>query len=90
MVQVQVTQGLNMAEHVMVALVDKVGRVQAHDLIYEECKKCIDTGGNLKELLLANPDVTRYLSVEDITWRMEPRNYLGSCLAWIDQVLKGR
>lgn len=79
-----------MAEHVMVGLAERVGRVQAHDLIYEECKRCIETGEPLVNLLKANPLVTAYLTPEDIAWRMEPKNYLGSCLAWVDQVLKGR
>jgi 3-carboxy-cis,cis-muconate cycloisomerase len=79
-----------MAEHVMVGIADKVGRVQAHDIIYEDCKRCIETGKPLADLLKVNPNVTKYLTPEEIAWRMEPRNYLGSCLAWVDTVVKDR
>jgi adenylosuccinate lyase len=57
-----------MAEHVMVGLADKVGRVQAHDIIYEDCKRCIETGEPLVDLLLVNPAVTKYLSRDDVAW----------------------
>ena len=85
-----ISNGLNMAEHVMTGLADRVGRVQAHDLIYDDCKRCIESGEPLAEVLKTNKRVTDILSVKDIEWRMEPRNYLGSCLAWVDMVLQGR
>ncbi|WWC61532.1 uncharacterized protein I303_104116 [Kwoniella dejecticola CBS 10117] len=84
------SNGLIMAEHVMVGLADKVGRIQAHDIIYEDCKRCIETGESLNDLLKVNKQVTKYLTEDDIDWRMNPRNYLGSCLAWVDKVVAGR
>ena len=87
---VSTTKGLNMAEHVMVGMMDRVGRVQAHDIIYEDCRKCIETGVPLKELLMQDEKVTAILSEEEIDWRMDPGNYLGSCLAWVDKVVANR
>ncbi len=84
------TGGLIVAEAVMMALAEKIGRGPAHDLVYSACRKALDAGTPLVAQLKANTDVMRALDAKRIDELVDPANYLGVTQGMIDRVLAGR
>ena len=52
------TQGLIVAEAVMMGLAPHLGRQQAHDMVYAACRTALEQGGSLFDVLAANPVVS--------------------------------
>lgn len=71
--------GLIMAEALMLALAERVGRQEAHDIIYEAAQACATSGGDFRGLLLADAAVTKHLSREQIESLLDPAAYTGHC-----------
>ena len=57
------TQGLIVAEAVMMGLAPHLGRQNAHDIVYEACREALRQGRSLVEVLTVNPAVASALSV---------------------------
>lgn len=85
-----VTGGLIVAEAVMMAFADKVGRQEAHHIVYAACRKALEGGTTLLSELEKLPEVTRHLSRERLAELTDPVNYLGSAPAMVDRVLAAR
>lgn len=81
------SRGLIAAEAVMMALAKHTGRQQAHNIIYNACKTCIETNQNLADILIGIKDVQDTLTAEDLRHLCDPVNYLGSCQVMIDNVV---
>lgn len=77
------TRGLLMAESVMMALADKVGRHQAHHVLHEACLTVANTGTSLEDALKAHVE----LEPSELQAALEPRSYLGASDQMIDDVL---
>lgn len=84
------TGGLIVAEAVMMGLAPFLGRQMAHDVVYAACRKAVEGGHTLADVLLAAPDVASHLSEERIRSLTDPVNYLGSAAAMVDRQLGGR
>lgn len=85
------TNGLIVAEAVMMAAALKLGRQHAHDVVYAACRKAIEEGGMLADILKENPEVSEALGGADAIDRAcDPANYLGLCGEMVDRVLGGR
>jgi 3-carboxy-cis,cis-muconate cycloisomerase len=85
------THGLIVAEAVMMAAAPKLGRQQAHDVVYEACRKAIEGGGQLADILADMPEIIDALgSVEAIRHHCDPANYLGLSGQMVDRVLAAR
>ena len=85
------THGLIVAEAVMMAAAPKLGRQQAHDVVYEACRKAIEGGGQLADILADMPQIIDALgSVEAIRHHCDPANYLGLSGQMVDRVLAAR
>ena len=82
-----VTGGLIVAEAVMMAFADKVGRQEAHHIVYAACRKALEAGTTLLSELQKLPEVTRHLPPERLAELTDPVNYLGSAPAMVDRVL---
>lgn len=82
-----VTKGLVMSEAVMMALARKMGRGQAHDLLYRLCRQALRQDTSLAEVLRADPDISTQLSANEIAELTDPVRYLGSAGIAVDQVL---
>lgn len=82
-----VSQGLIMAEAVMMGLAPALGRTVAHDVVYDACRKAIADGGHLSDALKADATIAEKLDASEIDRLMEPTNYLGAADAMIDRVL---
>lgn len=82
------THGLIVAEAVMMAAAPKLGRQHAHDVVYDACRKAIEGGGKLADILAEVPEITEALGGKDAIRRhCDPANYLGLCGPMVDRVL---
>lgn len=79
--------GLIMAEAVMMALAVKIGRNDAHHLVYDLCRVARVKGTSLQNLLLHDERVRAVVGEEDIRAFMDPTSYLGATDSMIDGVL---
>ena len=79
--------GLLMSEAVMMGLAPKVGKAQAHHLVYAAAGRAMDEGSTLRAALLADHEVSALLSEAEIDVLLDPANYLGSAPAMVDAVL---
>jgi 3-carboxy-cis,cis-muconate cycloisomerase len=81
------TNGLIVAEAVMMGLAPHIGRQDAHDVVYDACRVVNEKGGRLADALNAIPSVASRLKPELIERLTDPANYLGSAPQMVDQVL---
>ena len=84
------THGLIVAEAVMMGLAPHTGRNEAHDLVYDACRKAIESERPLYDVLLEVPEVAGPLGPEVLKALTDPANYLGAAQAMIERVLAGR
>jgi 3-carboxy-cis,cis-muconate cycloisomerase len=83
-----ITQGLIVAEAVMMAAASKLGRQKAHDIVYDACRKAIEGDGKLADILTGVPEISDALGGEAAIRRhCDPANYLGLCGPMVDRVL---
>lgn len=86
-VNLDATGGLNMAEAVTLALGTALGRMQAHQIVESACRRAVESGQALREVLLQDADVAARLSPQQIDRLLEPTDYLGQAGAFADRVL---
>ncbi|MBI4386133.1 MAG: adenylosuccinate lyase [Elusimicrobia bacterium] len=61
------SRGLAFSQRVLLRLIDRgLGRLEAYELVQRNAMKCWKNGGNFCDVLGADPDVRRVLSVRDI------------------------
>lgn len=82
-----VTQGLVMAEAVVMGLAPKLGRQHAHHLVTAICRKVVETGRPLADLLAENEEIARHLDRAAVARLTDPANYTGVAGAMVDRVL---
>jgi 3-carboxy-cis,cis-muconate cycloisomerase len=82
------TRGLIFAENISLALGDKIGKQEAHQLIENCCHATQAKGGHLKEALLNNPTVMQHLTAAQIESLFDPANSLGLSEEWINRVME--
>lgn len=69
--------GLIMAEHLMMALGETLGRQNAHDVVYEAAQAAAVSGTSFAALLMGDPRVSRHLDEKEIAEMLDPESYLG-------------
>src|SRR3954469_23297553 len=84
----ELTQGLIVAEAVMMGLAPQLGRQNAHDVVYEACREALRQGHSLFDVLSADPSIRAALPEERLRALCDPANYLGSAAAMVDQVVR--
>ncbi len=79
---------LIMSEAIMIAMVSKgVDRQWAHEVIRRCSIEAWKNNKRLREVLVENPDVRRYLTVEEIEKFMMPENYIGTAKEQVEKVV---
>ena len=73
------TDGLIMAEPMMLALGEYVGRQEAHDIVYDAAQEAAVGDKTFAELLSADKRVTGHLSTGQIEKLLDPTAYTGLC-----------
>lgn len=81
------TDGLMMAEAVTQALAEASGRHDAGKIVEAACKRAVAAGHGLLLELTADPAVTAHLPQERLVTLMQPENYLGSAADFVSSVL---
>jgi 3-carboxy-cis,cis-muconate cycloisomerase len=74
---IDLTGGLIMAESIMLALAEVVGRHEAHDLVYEVAMGCAETGASFADALKAHPTIRSVLDEDSIDEHLDPLRYTG-------------
>jgi 3-carboxy-cis,cis-muconate cycloisomerase len=81
------TNGLVMAEAVMMALAPHVGRLEAHHLVEAASKTAIADGLHLREVLASSAVTKKHLDLQELDTLFDPTSYLGSAQQFIDAAL---
>lgn len=81
------SNGLIVAEAVMMGLAPELGRNEAHDVVYAACRTVNEKGGTLANVLNSMPEVSSRLDRKLIEQLTEPANYLGAAPRMVDRVL---
>ncbi len=83
----ELLNGLNMGEAVMIELTKKgVGRQEAHEIVRQSAMTARETGGQMKDALLGNETVSKYLSENEITGIMDPEKYIGTAVEQVESL----
>jgi 3-carboxy-cis,cis-muconate cycloisomerase len=82
------TSGLVMAEAVQMALGEKLGRMQAHDLLEAASKQAAAERRHLREVIAEIPQIADELPPARLNALFEPAAYLGSADEFIERALK--
>ncbi|WP_238474442.1 3-carboxy-cis,cis-muconate cycloisomerase [Pseudomonas cavernae] len=77
------TQGLVLAEAVSIALAQRIGRDAAHHLVEHCCKQAVQEGAHLRQVLGANAEVSAELSAVELDRLFDPAQYLGQARRWV-------
>jgi len=84
----EATRGQVMAESVMMALARKgLGRQDAHRLVRDAAQRARLRGLHLKDVLAADPKVTKLLKPKELEDAMNPDKYLGQSAAIVESVV---
>lgn len=81
------TNGLVMAERVSLALAGAIGRGEAHHLLEEASRECVASGRHLRDVLAGNPALAGKLGSDELDRLFDPATYRGATDAIIDRVL---
>jgi 3-carboxy-cis,cis-muconate cycloisomerase len=81
------TQGLVLAEAVSIALAQRIGRDAAHHLIEHCCRRAVEQGRHLREVLGDEPEVTAQLSAQALDNLLNPAQYLGQSKRWVKRAV---
>ncbi|MGQ3030210.1 MAG: lyase family protein, partial [Ferrovibrionaceae bacterium] len=79
-----VTDGLLMAEAVMMALADRLGRLAAHERVEAACKKAVSQGRSLRDVLADEADIAGAVDLDAL---FDPLGYVGTVDRMIDAAL---
>ena len=82
-----ITHGLIMAEAVSMKLAEKIGKAKAHKIVEDASRRAAAQERNLKDVLLADKDVTEKLKATEIEKLFEPMSYPGVAQIFIDRLL---
>jgi len=82
-----VQKGLMMSECVMMHLAPKLGRMTAHDIVYEACMEAYEKECDLKEVLMRTPAVADAFTEDEVDHMLDPKSYVGLAPVFVDRVL---
>ena len=85
-----ISRGLIVAEAVMMGLAPQLGRQEAHDVVYDACRRANEQKISLKEALSSDPNVTSRIDTATIERLTSPGNYLGLAPQMVERVLASR
>jgi len=83
-------KGAMLSEAVMLHLGEKLGRLTAHEIVYEVCMKAFSEGTMVIDTLLAREEVAKVFSREELADILQPEKYTGLSSEFVDRVLADR
>ena len=81
------TQGLVLAEAVSIVLAQRLGRDTAHHLLEQCCKRAVAEQRHLRAVLADEPLITAELSAADLDRLLDPAHYLGQAQTWVTRAV---
>lgn len=81
------TQGLVLAEAVSIVLAQRLGRDTAHHLLEQCCKRAVAEGRHLRAVLADEAQVTAELSAAELDRLLDPAHYLGQAHTWVSRAV---
>jgi len=81
------TQGLVMAEAVSMALAEKVGKGEAHHIVEAASRRAIETRQHLRSVLADDTRVTTHIDTGTLESLFDPMAYQGVAQTLIDRLL---
>jgi 3-carboxy-cis,cis-muconate cycloisomerase len=81
------TDGLIASEAVAMALASSVGRSDAHRIVELAARRAREAGSTLRDALAADPEVTRYLTREDLERHLSPERYVAAARVLVERVV---
>ena len=81
------TQGLLLAEAVSIALAQRIGRDAAHQLLEQCCRRAVEQGVQLRQVLGETPQVSAELSALELDRLLDPAHYLGQARLWVERAV---
>jgi adenylosuccinate lyase len=85
----ELMRGLNMGEAVMIELAKRgVGRQEAHEIVRTSAMEARESGRHMKEVLMSRPEVTEFISAEEIEGVMDPEGYIGTAVEQVEAVVE--
>lgn len=81
-------KGAMLSEAVMLHLGEKLGRMSAHEIVYEVCMKAFTDGKMVIDELLEDKRVVDVFSRAELEEIMQPEKYVGLSAEFVDRVLK--
>lgn len=83
-------KGAMLSEAVMLHLGEKLGRLTAHEIVYEVCMKAFSEGTMVIDALLARKEVADVFSREELAEILQPEKYTGLSSEFVERVLADR
>jgi 3-carboxy-cis,cis-muconate cycloisomerase len=83
----QATRGLVFAEAVTIRLAEDLGRAQAAAIVERACRRTVDQGAYLREILAQDPEVVAHLDALALDQIFEPGAHFKAARAMIEAVL---
>ncbi|QYX57592.1 adenylosuccinate lyase [Roseovarius sp. SCSIO 43702] len=80
-------KGYALAERVMFALADKMGKQTAHEEVYVAAMKGIEGGQTFKEALMGNDRISAAVSEQELDALLDPTTYVGHSPEIVDAAL---
>ena len=84
------TNGLIVAEAVMMALAPHIGRQVAHDIVYECCRESLKNKVTFIDALLSEKAISNVFNKKELEKVIDPSNYLGAAPAMAQRLLNNR
>lgn len=82
------SNGLIMSEAIMMKLAEKIGRQEAHDVIYNLAMDAFENKKSLREVLLNDHTVSQALSLQEVEELLDPISYTGLSKVFVTNVTK--
>ncbi len=81
-------KGLMLSENVMMHLASALGRMTAHEIVYQSAMEAYEKELDFKEVLLRTPAVKNSFTEEQIDSMLDPKAYTGLASEFVDRVLQ--
>jgi len=82
-----ISGGQLLAERVMFALADRLGRQRSHDIVHEVSMEAIESRMSFAAALKAHPEIAMRLKPGEIDALLDPATYVGLSAAFVDRVV---
>jgi adenylosuccinate lyase len=78
---------LMLSEAAMMHMATRLGKTEAHEVVYQAAMQAWESGRTLKDILLDEASIRQSISLEELDELLVPESYLGSCQLLVDRVL---